>query len=102
MVADEVRNLASKTQQSTEEIADMIHGLREGADRSVKAMNESHTATQELADSINHSNEQVLTLFNRLPLVNDMNAQIATASGEQTLAESSNELNGLIAKFRFS
>jgi len=84
VVADEVRNLASKTQQSTEEIASMIAGLREGAERSVKAMSESHGATDELTESINDANEKVLALFQRLTHVNDLNAQIATASEEQT------------------
>jgi len=84
VVADEVRNLASKTQQSTKEIASMIAGLREGAERSVQAMSESHNATDELTESINNSNEKVLALFQRLTQVNDLNAQIATASEEQT------------------
>jgi len=84
VVADEVRNLASKTQQSTEEIQNMISGLRDGADRSIKAMEESTAATEELAESLNNSNERVLALFKRLELVNNMNEQIATASEEQT------------------
>jgi len=84
VVADEVRNLASKTQQSTEEIAGLISGLREGADRSIKAMESSHVATNDLAEKINTSNEKILSLFGELISVNDMNAQIATASEEQT------------------
>lgn len=83
VVADEVRNLASKTQQSTEEISNMITALREGSVRSTKAMEDSSTATNDLAESINSSNEKILALFQRLIAVNDMNAQIATASEEQ-------------------
>lgn len=84
VVADEVRNLASKTRQSTEEIAQLISNLSEGADRSVKAMDDSNIATEELATSINVSNEKILALFQRLVSVNDMNTQIAAASEEQS------------------
>lgn len=83
VVADEVRNLAGKTQQSTEEIKNMIEGLKEGADRSMNAMTDSTDATDKLAESFNSANEQILALFQRLETVNNMNAQIATASEEQ-------------------
>jgi len=84
VVADEVRNLAGKTQQSTEEIHNMIEGLKKSADRSMNAMTQSSDATHSLSDSFKQANEEILALFNRLELVNNMNAQIATASEEQT------------------
>lgn len=84
VVADEVRNLAGKTQQSTEEIQSMIENLKQSADRSMKAMTHSSEATGSLSESFKQANEEVLSLFNRLELVNNMNAQIATASEEQT------------------
>lgn len=84
VVADEVRNLAGKTQQSTEEIQQMIEGLKKSADRSMNAMTQSSDATQSLSASFKQANEEILALFNRLELVNNMNAQIATASEEQT------------------
>ena len=84
VVADEVRNLAGKTQQSTEEIQQMIEGLKKSADRSMNAMTQSSTATKSLSESFKQANEEILVLFNRLELVNNMNAQIATASEEQT------------------
>jgi methyl-accepting chemotaxis protein len=89
VVADEVRNLAGKTQQSTEEIQHMIEGLKKSADRSMNAMTQSSTATQSLSKSFKLANEEILALFNRLELVNNMNAQIATASEEQTQVISS-------------
>lgn len=84
VVADEVRNLAGKTQQSTEEIQNMIESLKNSADRSMNAMTQSSTATQSLSESFRQANDEILELFNRLELVNNMNAQIATASEEQT------------------
>ena len=84
VVADEVRNLAGKTQQSTEEIQHMIEGLKKSADQSMNAMTQSSTATQSLSESFKEANEKILALFNRLELVNNMNAQITTASEEQT------------------
>jgi len=84
VVADEVRNLAGKTQQSTEEIQHMIEGLKKSADQSMNAMTQSSTATQSLSESFKEANEKILSLFNRLELVNNMNAQITTASEEQT------------------
>lgn len=98
VVADEVRNLAGKTQQSTEEIKDMIEGLKEGADRSMKAMNESSTATDKLAESFNTANEQILALFQRLDTVNSMNTQIATASEEQSVLINNVSENTDVAK----
>lgn len=83
VVADEVRNLAGKTQQSTEEIQDMIEGLKQSAERSMNAMSESTDATSQLSESFNDANEKILALFQRLEQVNSMNAQIATASEEQ-------------------
>jgi methyl-accepting chemotaxis protein len=46
-------------------------------------------AAQSLSESFKLANEEILTLFNRLELVNNMNAQIATASEEQTQVISS-------------
>lgn len=85
VVADEVRSLASKTHQSTEEIASMIYGLREKSSISIQAMENSSSATDELTNSMNSTNSEVLSLFERLISVNDMNAQIASASEEQSL-----------------
>jgi methyl-accepting chemotaxis protein len=62
----------------------MIEGLKKSADQSMNAMTQSSTATQSLSESFKEANEKILSLFNRLELVNNMNAQITTASEEQT------------------
>lgn len=84
VVADEVRNLAGKTQQSTEEIQQMTESLKQAADRSMSAMAQSSESTDHLTSSFKQANEEIMVLFGRLELVNNMNAQIATASEEQT------------------
>ncbi len=84
VVADEVRNLAKRTQQSTEEIESMIAKLQSGVSAAVKAMNTSH----QMADNtVNESAKVQLALENILGAVGmivDQNQQIATAAEEQT------------------
>uniref|UniRef100_UPI0030D81BF7 methyl-accepting chemotaxis protein n=2 Tax=Pseudomonas sp. EA_35y_Pfl2_R111 TaxID=3088689 RepID=UPI0030D81BF7 len=84
VVADEVRNLAKRTQQSTEEIESMIAKLQSGVGAAVKAMNTSH----QMADStVNESGKVQQALENILGAVGmivDQNQQIATAAEEQT------------------
>lgn len=83
VVADEVRNLAGKTQQSTEEIQKMISALNEVAKRSIAAMEESTGSTDSLVEQFNIANSNIKDLFNRLDLVNDLNTQVAAATEEQ-------------------
>lgn len=83
VVADEVRNLAGKTQNSTEEIKGMIEALSDGAKRSIGAMEQSTQSTDELVELFSSANEKIGSLFSRLDAVNGMNAQIATATEEQ-------------------
>ena len=84
VVADEVRNLAKRTQQSTEEIEAMISKLQGGVGAAVKAMNVSH----QMADTtVSESGKVQLALENILGAVGmivDQNQQIATAAEEQT------------------
>ncbi|HEX5842335.1 MAG TPA: methyl-accepting chemotaxis protein [Pseudomonas sp.] len=84
VVADEVRNLAKRTQQSTEEIEAMISKLQGGVGAAVKAMNTSH----QMADTtVSESGKVQLALENILGAVGmivDQNQQIATAAEEQT------------------
>lgn len=84
VVADEVRNLAKRTQQSTEQIEAMIATLQSGVGAAVKAMNSSH----QMADNtVNESAKVQQALENILAAVGmivDQNQQIATAAEEQT------------------
>lgn len=83
VVADEVRNLASKTQSSTGEIQNLIENLKQSASRSIEAMQSSTEATRSMAESFTSANDRILKLFSRLNEVNSLNAGIAAASEEQ-------------------
>ena len=84
VVADEVRTLASRTQESTEEIQSMIEALQKGAHKAVSAMQQNQDQAQKTVEHANETSESLHTISNAINIINDMNAQIATASEEQT------------------
>lgn len=84
VVADEVRTLASRTQESTEEIHQMIEQLLAGTQSAVDVMNRSRedaTSAVEQASSARDSLDSISTAVAR---INDMSTQIAAASEEQS------------------
>jgi methyl-accepting chemotaxis protein len=84
VVADEVRTLAQRTQQSTEEIAAMILRLQSGVGAAVKAMGVSHemaTGTVGQSEQVQQALENIL---GAVGLIVDQNQQIAAAVEQQT------------------
>ena len=84
VVADEVRSLAQKTQQSTEEIESIILELQKSADDTHNSMEYSVEAVQETIETsgkVDHALEQIRT---KVVSINDMNHHIASASREQS------------------
>lgn len=91
VVADEVRTLASRTQQSTLEIQDMIDKLQSGTRDSVSVMTNALELGQSSVESVDKTVSSLKTIKSAISSINDMNAQIATASEEQT--QVANEIN---------
>ena len=84
VVADEVRALASRTQQSTQEIQGMITRLETGTHASVQAMRRSTEAGEGANQQTNEVGVSLDSISGLIGTINAMNAQIASAAEEQT------------------
>ena len=86
VVADEVRALAHRTAQSTQEIEKMVAGIQNGTGDAVESMQQSNQRTQstlELARAAGVALEQIAESINQ---INERNLVIASASEEQALS----------------
>jgi methyl-accepting chemotaxis protein len=86
VVADEVRNLASKTQGSTEEIKNMINKLQNGSKSAVEAMQRSMRRSSAAEKSVNETAASLKEIANSVDVIHNMNEQIVTASNNQNTA----------------
>jgi aerotaxis receptor len=92
VVADEVRTLASRTQQSTIEIDSMIEKLQSGSTEAVQAVEIGLTRVAESVEQIQHTENAFTDIVVSVSDLNDMNMQIATAAEEQScVAEEMNQ-----------
>ena len=83
VVADEVRTLASRTQQSTEEIHAMISSLQDGTRNMVEAINRSRSLSDRNVEFSSRSGETLNSITQAVQTITDLNHQIASAAEEQ-------------------
>ncbi len=91
VVADEVRNLASRTDQSTNEIQTMIDNLQNEASSAVAAMLKSRELTTQGTIATTDTSTALVSIGERIGHISDMNTQVATATEEQSTVV--NEIN---------
>ena len=84
VVADEVRNLASRTQTSTLEINEMLEELHRLVTQSVNAMSLSQDRSGRAVDSSRAIADSLTSITGAITSINDMATQIATATTEQS------------------
>ncbi|MFV3315602.1 methyl-accepting chemotaxis protein [Pseudomonas sp. NY15374] len=100
VVADEVRNLAHRTQESAQQVQGMIEELQVGARTSVETMDQSQRHSQDGVQIANQAGERLGSVTQRIGEIDGMNQSVATATEEQTQVVESinmdiNEINTL-------
>lgn len=88
VVADEVRTLASKTQQSTEEIQSMIEQLQSGSTSAVDVMNNSKEQAEKCVEQSEQATIALDSITDSVHQANDMSEQIVSAAREQNQVSS--------------
>jgi methyl-accepting chemotaxis protein len=84
VVADEVRSLARRTQQSTEEIEEMIARLQSGVGAAVRTMHASHALADDTVSQSAQVEQALENILGAVGLIVDQNQQIAAAAEQQT------------------
>ncbi len=84
VVADEVRQLASRTQTSTSEIDTALGGLTDSSENIVKSMDNTRISVEHAAEQTSAVGSSLSLLSDAITEINDITGQIATAAEEQT------------------
>ncbi|POD80927.1 methyl-accepting chemotaxis protein [Pseudomonas syringae] len=101
VVADEVRNLAKKTQESTVSIQNMIANLQSGSERAATSMQETLGKAQAGASNVVRAGELLEEIAEGIASISDRNIQVASAAEEQSLVAEEihrnvNDINSLV------
>lgn len=86
VVADEVRTLAARTQDSTHEIEEMVGRLQAGASAAVSVMNEGREQAQKSVEKAACAGEALDTITAMITKMDEMSASISSAANEQSAA----------------
>ena len=98
VVADEVRSLAKRTQESTLEIRDQISQLQQTAQQSTRAIQQGTASSQQVADNTEQSAAALISIKQKFEAISAGNHQVAAATEEQgTVVEHINESAHLIS-----
>jgi len=84
VVADEVRTLAARTQDSTAEIDTILSRLTQDAASAVDVMDATKKSCQQAAEKTSRVTESLDIMSDSVVVINDLSSQIATASEEQS------------------
>ncbi len=84
VVADEVRTLAARTQQSTLERRSKIEGLHNATTKAVDAMTVSKNKTLQGVEQASQAGQSINTMRGSIQIISDMNNQVASAAELQT------------------
>jgi methyl-accepting chemotaxis protein len=84
VVADEVRNLASRTQESTQEINNILAQLQGAASKAVTTMESSKSGVESSVESANQAGESLLEIASAIEVISEMNDAIAKSTEQQT------------------
>ncbi|MDO7930257.1 methyl-accepting chemotaxis protein [Pseudomonas sp. KFB-139] len=98
VVADEVRALAHRTQQSTREIEQMVAGIQNGTGEAVQSMQQSNQRTQDTLERARAAGGALEQITESINLINERNLVIASASEEQ--AQVSREVDRNLVNIR--